>query len=308
MDNQSLIVSQIRQRLEILWNLVDELEGGGGGGGTSDYSDLSNKPQINSTTLEGNKTAAQLGLATSTAVSGLTERFNDLFALDNVNLQTDDEYPTTLDGLLALHEPVNINNVNYYFFEESGIDYNYFAIDTSGAYPKISYIQFLKDSHRVVFYEFETDTVPTASSGNFITSGGVKTALDSKVNTTTISPSAWTAVTVHANSVNDVAAIQTGGYVKIGKLVTASIRFKVKANEVDPAVTHKISPGWAVLQGLPAPVSTMSGTGNSCVAVSSNIGGNWALTSDGNILYLSTNGSAIPADTMVIVSCTYLCV
>ena len=32
--------------------------GGGGGGGTSDYSDLSNKPQINSVTLTGNKTGA----------------------------------------------------------------------------------------------------------------------------------------------------------------------------------------------------------------------------------------------------------
>ena len=33
-----------------------------GGGGTSDYADLSNKPSINSHTLSGNQTAAQLGL------------------------------------------------------------------------------------------------------------------------------------------------------------------------------------------------------------------------------------------------------
>lgn len=177
-----LVISQIRQRLEILYQMVDELETGGGGGGTSDYSELSNKPKINSTTLEGNKTAAQLGLATSAAVSSLTERFNDLFALDSVSLQTNDEYPSTLNPFLALHQPLNINSVNYYFFEESGIDYSYFAIDTSGAYPKISYAQFLKDSHRVVFYDFETDTVPTASSDNFITSGGVYTGLQSKAN------------------------------------------------------------------------------------------------------------------------------
>ena len=31
MENQSLIVSQIRQRLEILYRMVDELEAGGGG-------------------------------------------------------------------------------------------------------------------------------------------------------------------------------------------------------------------------------------------------------------------------------------
>ena len=34
----------------------------GGGGGTSDYSDLTNKPQINSVALAGNKSAGDLGL------------------------------------------------------------------------------------------------------------------------------------------------------------------------------------------------------------------------------------------------------
>jgi len=36
---------------------------GGGSGGTTNYNDLSNKPQINGNTLSGNKTSAQLGLA-----------------------------------------------------------------------------------------------------------------------------------------------------------------------------------------------------------------------------------------------------
>ena len=36
--------------------------GGGGGGGTSDYSQLSNKPQINSTELSGDKSSSDLGL------------------------------------------------------------------------------------------------------------------------------------------------------------------------------------------------------------------------------------------------------
>lgn len=35
---------------------------GGGGGGTSNYNDLSNKPQINGTTLSGNKTSANLSI------------------------------------------------------------------------------------------------------------------------------------------------------------------------------------------------------------------------------------------------------
>lgn len=42
-------------------NMTIELDAGGSGG-TTDYSDLTNKPQINSVTLSGNKTSSELGL------------------------------------------------------------------------------------------------------------------------------------------------------------------------------------------------------------------------------------------------------
>ena len=42
---------------------------GGGGGGTTDYDDLSNKPQINGNTLSGNKTGSQLGLVDTGTLS-----------------------------------------------------------------------------------------------------------------------------------------------------------------------------------------------------------------------------------------------
>lgn len=41
---------------------------GGGGGGTSDYDDLTDKPQINGNTLTGNKTSANLGIHDVTIV------------------------------------------------------------------------------------------------------------------------------------------------------------------------------------------------------------------------------------------------
>lgn len=47
--------------------------GGGGGGGTTNYNQLSNKPQINGHTLSGNKTASDLGfgdLAEKDSASG----------------------------------------------------------------------------------------------------------------------------------------------------------------------------------------------------------------------------------------------
>lgn len=45
---------------------------GGGGGGTSDYSQLSNLPQINNTTLLGNKSASDLGLVGAVTGKGLS--------------------------------------------------------------------------------------------------------------------------------------------------------------------------------------------------------------------------------------------
>jgi hypothetical protein len=44
--------------------------GGGGGGGTNNYNELSNRPQINSTTLSGNKSAHDLGLASEPVIDG----------------------------------------------------------------------------------------------------------------------------------------------------------------------------------------------------------------------------------------------
>lgn len=68
-----MVISQIKQRLELLWQAVEKLEGGGDTpSGTTDYADLTNKPQINGTTLSGNKTASDLGLATSTVVSEIS--------------------------------------------------------------------------------------------------------------------------------------------------------------------------------------------------------------------------------------------
>lgn len=40
--------------------------GGGGGGGTTDYTDLDNKPKINSVELKGNKSLTDLGIASTT--------------------------------------------------------------------------------------------------------------------------------------------------------------------------------------------------------------------------------------------------
>lgn len=51
---------------------------GGGGGGTSNYNDLSNKPHINSVTLSGNKSSADLHLQGATSIVTLTTASTEL--------------------------------------------------------------------------------------------------------------------------------------------------------------------------------------------------------------------------------------
>lgn len=55
-----------------------------GGGGTDDYTDLTNKPQINNVELSGNKTAAQLGLVAAESGKGLSS--NDYTNADKSKL------------------------------------------------------------------------------------------------------------------------------------------------------------------------------------------------------------------------------
>lgn len=51
---------------------------GGGSGGTSDYTDLDNKPQINSVTLTGNKSLSDLGIAAEDDVSNLSTAISEV--------------------------------------------------------------------------------------------------------------------------------------------------------------------------------------------------------------------------------------
>lgn len=48
-------------REEMWLDDIAEAVSGGGGGGTTDYTDLNNKPQINSVTLSGNKSLSDIG-------------------------------------------------------------------------------------------------------------------------------------------------------------------------------------------------------------------------------------------------------
>lgn len=63
------------------------VQSGGGSGGTSDYTELSNKPQIGGTTLIGNKTLAELDIAAASDLAGKVDKVTgkDLSTNDYTN-------------------------------------------------------------------------------------------------------------------------------------------------------------------------------------------------------------------------------
>lgn len=66
----------------------------GGGSGTSDYTNLTNKPQVNGVTLAGNKTAADLGFAT-VATTGDYDDLTDKPVLGTMAAESANDYTKT---------------------------------------------------------------------------------------------------------------------------------------------------------------------------------------------------------------------
>lgn len=125
---------------------------GGGSGGTTNYPDLTNKPQINAVTLTGNKTASDLGLVATETGKGLST--NDF---------TDAE-KTKLSGIETGAEV----NVNADWTANSG-DAEILHKPTLGTAAA-------KDSTNAV----------TENSTDLVESGAVYTGLAAKVNTSSV--------------------------------------------------------------------------------------------------------------------------
>ena len=158
------------QRVELLAKEVEALEQSGGGGATTNYNALTNKPSINNQVLIGNKSITDLGGATPSDII-------DAFAPSGITIAEGGTFPSGSRALLATHKPIMVNDTQYYFLEESGVDYLYGGLPTSGAYPSISYFRVMKQSFTVEFHDTAIDTVPTENSNNLITSGAVYDAV-----------------------------------------------------------------------------------------------------------------------------------
>lgn len=81
--------------------IIDFYKRGGGGSGTTDYTQLNNKPQINSTELNGNKSLSELGIQEELqAGEGIAISGNTISANGLVTEQELDELEISMAGAL----------------------------------------------------------------------------------------------------------------------------------------------------------------------------------------------------------------
>ena len=139
---------------QLLIELKEVIEQGGGGGGTTNYNGLSNKPQINNVTLQGNKTLTDLGINIPTidsAISGTSE-----------NPVQNKVIKGALDG-----------KQGKLTFDDAPTDASNNPVKSGGIYTALAAKQ-----DTLTF-----DNAPTAASNNPVKSGGIYTALAAKQDT-----------------------------------------------------------------------------------------------------------------------------
>lgn len=102
--NPSGTASATLNKLQI-GNTIYSLPSGGGGEGTSDYTELTNKPQINNVELSGNKSASDLGLLLANKVSVQTTAPTSAISDGGIHIVVLSAEPTTkYDGYIYFIE------------------------------------------------------------------------------------------------------------------------------------------------------------------------------------------------------------
>lgn len=198
MTDFNLVLSQVRQRLEILYQIVDELEAQGGGGGTTDYTDLDNKPKINNVTLSGNKTGSDLGLASTSDITAavnaldVAEVGGSTYFLTTISETNGKISATAVAQSTVLSDYLTTSEAASTYQTQSGMS-NYYTktetegeivgaindLDVSAVGGSTKYITTISEANGLIDATAASpDTVPTLDSAKLITSGGVKDYVD----------------------------------------------------------------------------------------------------------------------------------
>lgn len=164
-------IGLIKQRLEILYQLVEALESGGGSGGDS-YT----KAETNALLDEKVDKVAGSSLMTTAQ----SEKLANIAAGAEVNVQADwSQSDDTADDYIK-NKPTIPDVSNYYTKTETGneIDAAIAALDVSSTTATGHYIKSIaQEDGKIAAVAELIDTTPTVGSTKPITSGGVQSAI-----------------------------------------------------------------------------------------------------------------------------------
>ena len=117
---------KFKQKQPVVQTAINNALSGGGTGGATDYTELENKPQINSVTLSGNKTASDLGLISAANLFGEVLIKDEVVTFTNsLIVASSDDYATT--SSLWTDRAVATNLVQIPSYTESSSGYLLFC-------------------------------------------------------------------------------------------------------------------------------------------------------------------------------------
>ena len=139
MENMELIISQIRQRLEVLYQTVDGLSGGGSSGDsyTKAQTDALLNGKVDKEAGKGLSTNdftdyyKNLVGSTATSLGALETSFDSLFTQSNIVKAQGETFPSTYDDIFELHQPFVLNGISMYYMAGGSGFIDYAGLDHS---------------------------------------------------------------------------------------------------------------------------------------------------------------------------------
>lgn len=184
MENMELIISQIRQRLEILYQIVQNLEAGGGSSGDS-YTKAQTDALLNGKVdkvagyglSQNDFTDHYQNAITTTAQSlGILESdVESLFTQTNINLTQGQTFPSDYEDIFTLHRPFILNGITMYFVSGDSTLVDYFGIDNNGNLNVYFARITLSNRQLYIYTSFIGSSSPESGGTDLFTTGGAYT-------------------------------------------------------------------------------------------------------------------------------------
>ena len=227
--------------INIIDNVISALDGGGGG--TTNYNALSNRPMINGVTLQGNQSAAALGLATATqgarADTALQTETDPVYNADKPYIALKSELPNPANFATAAQgakaDNIVTNGAGDLFLADDGV---YKTPSGSGSFPPVGGVvksdlaQGVRDSLDRADTSLQTETDPVFNAAR--SSLALKSELPTNTSDLTNDGEDGTHPFITAEDLDDVTGVIDIDYTALMALPNTETNGKVYSTTNDP--------------------------------------------------------------------------